>query len=196
MSANNLRGNGASGARERPHRVDVWGGMLDFLEDRVQEMTESNVKSASGANGAHQEKREPFDLDHDIDQRFKNEQKAIDDLTPAEYQEVLRKLDEASANFKELIPDFVCHLTRLSEESSTFVYKNTNTTLSLVKEHLAERGRDYALQLTMPGGKKNNYRPYTHEEGLVWICDDKSGEDLVGTSKDFAAKIVEKCSRG
>jgi hypothetical protein len=156
-------------------------------------MTESNVKSGSAA---HQDKKEPFDLDQDTDQKFKNEQKAIDDRTPAEYQEVLKNLDEAAAHFKELIPDFVCHLTRSSEEASTFVYKNTSTTLSLVKEHLAERGRDYALKLTMPNGKENNYRPYTHEEGLVWICDHKSGEDLVGTSKDFAAKIVEKCSRG
>jgi hypothetical protein len=156
-------------------------------------MTELNVKSAGSP---HPEKKEPFDLDQDTDQKFKNEQKAIDERTPAEYQEVLRNLEEAAAHFKELIPDFVCHVTRSSDETSTFIYKNTSTTLELVKEHLAERGRDYALKLIMSNGKENNYRPYAHEEGLVWICDHKSGEDLVGTSKDFAAKIVEKCSRG
>lgn len=136
-----------------------------------------------------------FELDKDVDAKFKAEQKALDERTPAEYEAVLKHLEETAKHFKETIPDFVCHLTRDSQDSSTFVYKETTSILKLVKAHLAERGRDWALHLTMANGKENNYRPYPHEEGLVWICDHQSGEDLVGTSKDFAAKIVEKCSR-
>jgi len=156
-------------------------------------MTEFNSKNF---NSQKAEQKPPFELDHDIDAQFRNAQKAIDEKTPAEYQEVLKYLDESAAHLKDLIPDFVCHLARNSENSSTFTYKETTTQLDLVKEHLPERGRDYALRITTSNGKSNNYRPYQHEEGLVWICDHRSGEDLVGISKDFVAKIVEKCSRG
>ena len=132
----------------------------------------------------------------DKDALFKAEQKVFDDATPVEYAAVLKELEEAAARFKETIPDFVCHLNRENDQTAVFAYKETSTTLRLIKDHLDERGRDNALRVTLPNGQEHNYRPYKHEEGLVWICDDQKGEVLVGTSKDFAAKLIEVCSRG